>query len=195
MNKAYLEKLYFSGKSMAQIAEVSSFSISKIVYWMRKYDIKRRSRSEANYVLYNPDGDPFKIKEILSEEELVLKGLGFGIYWGEGSKLSKHSLRVANTNPQILRSFREFLKKICQLEDKRISYSIVAFNDVDPEVSRLYWSKELKISPNKFGKITQIPKQGHGTYKRKSLYGVCTINANNVKLRNWLMSTLEKLRY
>ena len=180
---------------MAQIAKVFNCSPNKIVYWMRKYGIKRRSRSEANYMLYNPDGDPFKIKERLSEKEILLKGLGLGIYWGEGSKMSRHSLRVANTNPQILRAFREFLKKICQLEDRRISYSIVSFNNVDPEVSRLYWSKELKISPVKFGKITQIPRQGKGTYKRKSLYGVCTINANNVKLRNWLMNTLEELKY
>ena len=195
MDKSLLKISYDTGKSMMQMAKEFGCSMSKVTYWMRKHSIKRRSRSEANYLFYNPDGDPFKIKTDLSKHEALLKGLGLGIYWGEGSKFSKHSLRVANTNPEILRAFRQFLKTICQLKDKRISYSIVSFNDVSPEVSRNYWSKELEISPGKFGKITQIPKQGKGTYKRKSLYGVCTIQAHNVKLRNWLVQELEDLKY
>lgn len=195
MNRSLLQKLYSSGKSMAQIAKTTNCSINKIVYWMQKHGIKRRSRSEANYILYNPNGDPFKIKYNLSKDESFLKGLGMGIYLGEGSKFSKHSLRVANTNPKILRTFRAFLSIVCQLEDKRISYSLITFNDANPEASRQYWAKELRISPEKFGKITQIPKQGKGTYKRKSLYGVCILQAHNVKLRDWLIETLAKLEF
>jgi len=49
-------------------------------------------------IKYNPNGDPFEIKTNLDKGEQFLKGLGLGIYWGEGTKTSIHSLRVANTD-------------------------------------------------------------------------------------------------
>ena len=194
MKKGELEKLYNSGLSMFDISQRYKCSVHKIVYWMTKFKIDRRERSEANYLKYNPDGDPFKIKTELTIEEQLLKGLGLGIYWGEGAKTSKYSLRVANTDVGIIKTFRKFLLKICRLRENKITYSLICFNDADPEIARNYWSKELGILPDKFGKITIISKQGKGTYKHKSLYGVCTIQASNVKLRNWLIGELEILR-
>ena len=179
---------------MSEIAQLMEYSLHKVAYWMGKYNIKRRSRSDASYIKHNPNGDPFKIKHSLTTNEKFLLGLGIGIYWGEGTKTSIHSLRVANTDPGILRSFKKFLIDICQLKIDKISYSIICFNDTEPETAREYWSQEMMILPEKFGKITQIPKQGKGTYKRKSKYGVCTLQASNIKLRSWVMSQIEKIR-
>lgn len=86
------------------------------------------------------------------------------------------------------------MTEICGLKTYRISYSIVCFNDVDPEAARNHWAKELKLSRQKFGKITQIPTQGRGTYKKKSKFGVCTVQANNVKLRAWMMEQISSLQ-
>jgi hypothetical protein len=194
MDENLLRNLYNSGKSMAEMAVFNKCSMHKITYWMIKYNIPRRSRSEAIYLKYNPNGDPFGIRNNLTLEEWFLKGLGLGIYWGEGAKTSKYSLRVANTDAGIIRSFRSFLLKICRLRKDKITYSLICFNDADPESVRNHWSEQLGILPNKFGKITIIPKQGKGTYKRKSLFGVCTIQASNIKLRDWMMKELEALK-
>lgn len=194
IDKNKLENLYKSGKSMFDISKILKCSPHKIVYWMKKYDLKRRSRSEAGYIQQNPDGDPFKIRTKLNSEQTFLFGLGLGIYWGEGTKKSKHSLRVTNTDPNIIKYFIRFLLEICQLKKEKLSFSLISFNDIKTEVVRDYWSKQLKISPKKFGKITIIPSQGKGTYKRKSQFGVCTVHANNIKLRNWLFSELDKLK-
>ncbi len=59
ISKIELEKLYLSGNSMSGIAVNLQCSIHKVAYWMSKYGIKRRSRSEALYVKLNPKGDPF----------------------------------------------------------------------------------------------------------------------------------------
>lgn len=67
-------------------------------------------------------------QEFMSEE-LFLYGLGIGIYWGEGEKISKHSRRVANTDPIVIKTFISFLTCICQVEKGKLSYSIVCFND------------------------------------------------------------------
>jgi hypothetical protein len=192
--KLDLQKYYSSGKSMFQTSKILNYSPSKVVYWMKKYNIKRRSRSDATYLSSNPDGDPFDLKDInkLSNKKRFLHGLGIGLYWGEGEKTTKHSIRVANSDPFLIIKFREFLIKICKLKVEKIGYSLICFNDINPEVAKNYWVNLLKISPDKFGKITEIPMQGKGTYKKKSQYGVCILYAGNIKLKNWIMSEIKK---
>lgn len=192
-----IRKLYNSGKSISETAKILNISPSKTIYWMKKLNINRRNHSDAAYIKQNPLGDPFKIKGLtkMNNSEMFLYGLGIGIYWGEGNKAPKcGSLRVTNSDPGLIRVFLKFIKKIFQLEDKRFSFSIVSFNDVDPEIARNYWSKELKISPERFGKITIIPTQGKGTYKKKSRYGVCTAQGNNIKLRKLIIDKIDELR-
>jgi len=190
-----LERLYNSGKSMFEISQIYGCSPNKVVYWMRKYNISRRSRSDSAYVKQNPLGDPFKIKTRLAKADAFLYGLGLGIFWGEGSKSPQiSSLRVANTDPDLIRTFRDFLVTIYGLSEKRFSYSIVCFNDIGPDVARAYWASQLKILPERFGKITTIPVQGKGTYRKKSQYGVCTIQGNNVKLQKLVFEQIDKIR-
>ena len=189
-----LSRLYSQGKSMMEIAELSSCSIHKVVYWMEKYGINRRNRSEATYVKLNPGGDPFHIKQNLTYEESFLLGLGLGIYWGEGNKVTPNSVRVTNTDPAVIKTFIRFLLEICGLTKTKLRYNIICFNDTDPDIARNYWASELEISGDKFGKITQIPKQGKGTYKRKSQFGVCTVLVGNIKLKRWIMQQLDWLK-
>lgn len=192
LSRKKLDNLYSSGKSMAEIAKLLQCSVHKIKYWMQHHGIMRRSISEAMYLKLNPNGNPFKIKTNLTDREKILLGLGIGIYWGEGEKVSKNAIRVANTNPALLRTFISFLLQTCGLEYRKLTFSIVCFNDTDPEVAKEYWTKELETREGKFGKIVQIPPQGKGTYKRKSQYGVCTIAVSNSKLKTWIMNQIAK---
>ena len=145
------------------------------------------------YLKLNPKGDPFKIVEVFDSEKNFLRGLGIGIYWGEGQKTTNNAIRVANTDAGMIRNFRRFLLEICGLEERKIFYSIVCFKDSDVENVKAHWSKELGINPDKFGKIVRIPKQGKGTYKRKSEFGVCTITVSNPKLKLWIMNQIKDL--
>ena len=192
-SKKHLEKLYNNGRSMAEIARELNCSIHKVVYWMEKYGIKRRSLSEATYLKANPNGDPFKIKNNINAKEMFLYGLGIGIYWGEGDKRSKNALRVANTDPYVIKTFTKFLLNICGLEKRKLLYNLISFNDSNPEEARIFWAKELETSPEKFGKIVQIPSQGKGTYKKKSKYGVCIVIVCNMKLKAWIMKEIQAI--
>lgn len=189
-----LRELYQDGLSMQKISEKLNCSLHKVAYWMSKYGLSRRTRSEATYLSFNPNGDPFSIREIKTIDDALLMGLGLGIYFGEGTKVAPHQVRVANTDPVILTLFIKFLIDICGLRKDKISYSIVCFNDSNVEDVVNYWSSIFSIPKEKFGKIVQIPPQGKGTYKRKSQYGVCTVNVNNVKLKQWLLKKLVDVK-
>ena len=191
--KETLERAYISGKSMWEISSMLGCSIHKVTYWMTKFQIKKRSRSEAMYRKLNPNGDPFKVPPLIPKDPQFWLGLGLGIYWGEGNKITPHSVRVTNSNPNMIKAFRKFLLEVCKTNPDKLQYSIVCFNDSNLQDVLSLWSTELNVPKEKFGKIVQIPPQGKGTYKRKSKSGVCTLTFGNIKLKKWIMEQISSV--
>lgn len=190
ISKNQLISLYQNGLSSNEIAEKLGTSPNKINYWLNKFKVPKRSLSEAIYLKHNPDGDPFCIKKNLTPKERQLLGLGLGIYWGEGNKVSKSTTSISNSDPKLIEKFIEFLIKICQIDTNKLRFNLQIFNDADPERALKYWCKKLKVPQQKFNKLTVIPPQGKGTYKRKSKYGICIVSFGNIKLKQWIMSQL-----
>jgi hypothetical protein len=146
ITKEKLESLYKKGLSMQEISVQTGNSYKTIVYRMEKYNIPKRNRSEATYVKRNPDGDPFRIKKKLNLKETELKFLGLGLYWGEGDKSKNNtSVRLSNTDPQLIKKFREFLMKICRVKKEKIFYSLILFNDANEKEAIKFWTQHLRI--------------------------------------------------
>jgi hypothetical protein len=183
-----LRKLYFkNGLSMKAIATELECSVHKVVYWMDKYAIKRRAISDAIYLKNNPDGDPFKLKEIETLEDARLFGMGVGLYWGEGTKSSKHSVRLGNTDPVLLNEFIRFLVTLCGVSKDNLRFGLQIFTDIDAELALEYWVRELNVTPSQFYKIIVTISGSLGTYRKKSEYGVVTVHYHNKKLRDILV--------
>ncbi len=180
-NKNKLTKLYSSGLSMKDIAQQKKVSVHKIAYWMRKFNIKSRSRSEATYLKRNPAGNPFKISSINNPMKIELLALGIALYLGEGSKKQQHGVRLANSDPKIIRLFLNFLIIICGIEKSKIKAWINIFNDKKYHESLKYWSKQTGIPITSFYSPI-IRHRKIGTYKNKSKYGTITIVFDNKKL-------------
>ena len=194
LQKEKLERLYRGGLSMMEIAKEVGYSPSGVKHWMDKYNIPRRSWSEATYVKRNPNGDPFKIKNKLNLKESELNGLGLGIYCGEGDKSSNNtSVRLSNTDPTLIKKFKEFLVKIYGVKKEKFRYSLVMFNDGDKIKAVKFWEAHLGIKRNQLGKIVIIPPQGRGTYKEKNQFGVLTITVSNSKLKEKILEELKQI--
>ena len=185
--KYYLEEK----KSVAQIASIFKKSETSINYWMSKYNIKKRTISEAIYLKNNPKGDPFKIKYPNNFYLAELKGTGLGLYWSEGNKKNKNSIKLANTDPMLVKKFVEFLIKILGVNKRNLKFSLQVFSDVNPYVAENYWIKYLKIKSSQFCRKITVTQSGKiGTYKKKNKYGVATVYCHNTKLRNILIDML-----
>ena len=105
-----LSTLYTDQKlSSAAIAKQLNCSVSKVNYWLNKHHIKKRSISDAIYAKHNPNGDPFVPAKIDSYAKAQLYGMGIGLYWGEGTKANKHSIRLGNSDPALIKMFMCFL--------------------------------------------------------------------------------------
>ncbi|MBC7746370.1 hypothetical protein H7Y40_00095 [Pedobacter sp.] len=188
-----LKKLYNDDLlSMSQIARQFNCSDSKIVYWMKKYGIERRSISTAVYQRHNPEGDPFKIPSIKTMEQAELFGIGLGLYWGEGTKANLDSVRLGNTDPKLLKTFIRFLTEIYGVPKEKLRFGLQIFTDIDSEEALRYWIDELGVEASQFYRITVTISGSIGTYRNKSQYGVVTVYCNNKKLRDILVGLLPR---
>jgi len=195
MEESILKKLYLEERrSVAYIAKKFSCSQSRVNHWIAKYKIKKRSISDAIYISHNGLVDPFKLKSFKRSEISFLLGLGVGLYWGEGNKANKLSIKLGNTDPDLILCFIKFLKAIYGIEESKLKFGLQIFSDVSPNDALKFWIKKLKVNPNQFQKPVVSKIRGEGIYKVKSQYGVLTVYFNNKKLRNILMNEIEKLR-
>jgi hypothetical protein len=193
ISKKTLSFFYFKkNKSMKEIADALKCSPRKVAYWMEKYKIPRRGQSEAIYLKNNPDGDPFKFRPPQNIEEAKLFGMGLGLYWGEGTKSNKNTIRLSNTDPNLIKAFIRFLVDFGGIKKNDLKFGLQVFSDVSPEKALEYWYQKLKVKKSQFQKVIVTPSRGKGTYRRKLKYGVLTVHYNNKKLRNIVGKELSK---
>jgi len=180
---------------MQDIANQMGCSLHKIKYWMEKYKIPIRSISEAIYLKRNPNGDPFKVKEPTSNEDYFLRGLGLGLYWGEGTKANRLSVRLGNSDPALIKNFIKFLIRRYGIDKNDLRFGLQLFSDINPQEALKFWQKELDVSKDRFQKVIITPSRGLGTYRKKVKYGVLTVYYHNRKLRDLICEELKVLGF
>lgn len=154
LRESNLRQLYLDNKkSVSYIANKYECSQNKVNYWLQKYGIPKRSISDAVYQQLNPNGDPFKLRTPSTEEEWFLYGMGLGLYWGEGNKMNNHAVRLGNTDPDLLRTFLEFLNVFFSIDLNRLHFGLQIFTDIDSKVAKEYWCKKLSLRSEQFQKI------------------------------------------
>lgn len=193
MDKIELEKLYSDDRlSVMDISKRLGCSANKVNYWIAKHGIPKRTISEAIYQKHNPGGDPFTIKPVTTNDQAALLGMGLGLYWGEGTKSNKHSVRLGNTDPNLLNEFIRFLTELFDVDRKALRFGLQIFTDIDTEEAILYWIAKLGVSRSQFYRTTVTISGSIGTYRKKSKYGVVTIYFHNKKLRDIINGMLPK---
>lgn len=191
----YLHRLYVQhGYSVADIAQALNCSQNKVNYWMQKCDIPKRNIADAVYRKHNPKGDPFQFNAPKTQHDWYLWGLGLGLYWGEGTKRNQHAVRLGNTDPALVRTFLSFLTRFFSIDTQRLRFGLHIFPDVSHEEAVQHWSKKLDVSHDQFF-ASYVSKVGSGhTYSGRAPYGVVTVYFTNKKLRDRLVTEIEKLQ-
>ena len=194
MDKETLHNLYIvKRKSVAHIGAQFKCSQNKINYWLARHNIKKRTISEAIYILKNPLGDPFTLKVPHTLKEGILYGLGLGLYWGEGLKRGKGGVRLGNTDVHLMRKFIEFLQKVFLVKKSKLRFGLQIFSDIAPHEALNYWKRELHIHKDQFYKVIVSKVRGKGTYKYKSKHGVMMVYLNNVRLKELICKLIDNL--
>ncbi len=195
ISKKILEELYLvSGLSSNQIAGQLKCSEGKVNYWLLKHGIKKRSVADAVYRKLNPSGDPFEVQKTLSKEDAFLLGLGLGLFWGEGNKKSPDSVRIGNSDPDLIKAFLYFLRNRFKIHSHRLRFGLQVFTDMDYKAAETFWATHLGVSPSQFYKTVVTVSGKVGTYREKTKFGVLTLYFHNKKLRDLLLKEIDKLK-
>lgn len=192
VSKALLEDLYLEqGLSAQEIADKLGVSHHKVVYWMDKFDIQRRSWSEASYIKHNPDGEKFSIDT--SNRDLFIAGIA--LYMGEGGKTRSSEIILVNSNAGVLKLWVQFLNEVCGVPNENLKAHISYYEDLDYSEILDFWSRTLNISPDNFGSPTM--KEGRvakGNYQERRIpYGTVHVRFCDSKLKSLLMSWIDDL--
>lgn len=194
MNKKELKDLYIKKcLSSNKIAQKFSCSEHKINYWLNKFKIKKRTISEAIYKINNPKGDPFSFSTPNDIKTNFLFGLGLGLFWGEGTKKSSHSVRLCNSDPLLVKKYIEFLVKIYEIDKSKLKFQLQIYNESKLNESVMFWKKNLLIKTSQFYKTTILKKRGAGNYINKMEHGTIIVCFNNIKLRNLIYSQIVNI--
>jgi hypothetical protein len=198
MEESVLRHMYLiEGLSAKQIADKLGVAEAKIVYWLRKYEIPKRSLSEAIYRRVNPNGDPFSLKTDLSPDEEKLKAAGLMLWVTEGSLKDKAEVYTSNSNPNLIRLFVEFLLRICRVEKNKIKVRVLYYPNMDLTIDevKMFWVNETGLPESQINLNTY---QAVHNYRAKSKYGTATVGVNNIKLRAlmeiWLNEMYNRLK-
>jgi Homeodomain-like domain-containing protein len=196
VSEASLRRFYSKkGFSVAQIAKRFKCSQHRVDYWLKRYNIQKRSISDALYRRHNPNGDPFEIRSIHSQETALLLGLGLGLYWGEGNKRNPSAIRLGNTDPLLIRKFIQFLRDILGVSITKLRFGLQVFSDMSPTKAKRIWLGHLRglgIVPEQFQRPIVTPARSAGTYHEKTQWGVLTVYCSNIKLKRILDEMLAK---
>ena len=124
---------------------------------------------------------------------------GIIIWWTEGTKAyqEKHwqswiyPVDVTNTNPDIINIFLDFLRNDIGIDESRLKLQLQIHEGDDQEKIEDYWSKETKISRNRFTKTIIRPR---GNKVGKSVV-TCKVRysdkATYLKLEGFLKNVLS----
>ena len=116
------------------------------------------------------------------------------LYWGEGDKVSRGLVRLANTDGLMIKLFVNFLSDICGVSENRIKVSLLIYPDLEETACKLYWANQTGLPQENFTKVIQIV----GRHKTKRLqYGVCTVSTGStylkIKMNIWIELLAKEL--
>lgn len=92
--------------------------------------------------------------------------LGLGLYIGEGAKTNE-SVRIINSNPDVIKLSMKWFREICGLSDENITVMMHLYPDNDIEECLRFWRKVTSLSRASFRK-TQIDRRGNKSILRKN---------------------------
>lgn len=147
--------------------KLSSLAKNKI-----KYESVLRSKSEAK----NEIGE-------INLRELFF--LGLGVYMGEGSK-THGSVRVMNSDPQIIKLMIIWFKRIFGLTNENFSLRMHLYPDSNISKIKKFWSEQTGLKSQNFLK-TQIDlrKNKSKNNKNKLPYGTVQLSVKALGNKDW----------
>ena len=188
-----LRQLYQSGLSMREVGGHFGKSVWAINSVMKRQGIQRRNRSETNHLQFLKSPLSFKPKAYLSYKEQLLRIAGLMLYWGEGAKKNSHSVDFANSDPEMIAIFLQFLRNIYQIDESRLRIYLYSYNSLPTNELITYWSKVTNIPTTQFSK--PYIRLNSDLKHDKMQHGLIHIRYADTRLFRLIMDEIQQIKY
>ncbi len=201
------------GKSINQIVKEAGISKASASVWVRDIvltksqrkkisekgrsveSIERRRTSRLFNAQVKRQVIIDKAKEDFTDISLEqLRLVGSMLYWGEGGKTDHWSVRVANSDPAIIRVMMRFFREVCKVPEDKFRAQVHTFEHADMGKTQTYWSHLTGIPQKQFYKGYKKPSSA-SLQKRKTLpFGTLDLYVHDTHLFLTIKGWIEKVK-
>lgn len=125
----------------------------------------------------------------------LLHSAGCMLYWAEGAK-ARNQLKLCNSDPNMLRFFREFLTTCFDVDPERFRIQLHVYlgNGLSIEQIESHWLSvtELPASCLRSHSLNPLPTSSSGKKKNKLPYGVCTLSLNDTRIVQHIYGAIQE---
>jgi len=186
-------RLRLQGKSYSEIKEVLGVGKGTLSVWLQAYPLSKERLHELqggnharierfrNTMLRKREDRQHRVYEQIRQgignmnrRELYLAGLF--LYWAEGTKMTRYTVALTNTDPSMLRFFISWLLSL-GVSQSELRARVHLYSDMDVEKQTRFWAKELglsrKVFRNTYVKSSDSNKRKN--YKGRFGQGTCSV--------------------
>lgn len=189
------------GNSLDKISEMLNTSRTTVYYWIKDIKAKINKQppnaklaSEAMQKKYkllreSAYAEGIEIYKLRKDDKLFRDFIV--IYLTEGTRKTKHSPNISNSNSSILKLSKYIAE---QFTTKQIDVTVQYYEDHNTDKLRQYWAEQLNVLPES---IRMLPKSNAGKLsgrKWNSPYGVTNIRWHDTYLRCKIQAWMDKLQ-
>ena len=198
------------GLSVNEICKRLGVAKSSVSVWVRDIQLTAEQKAELERLHYASRGQieggatnrKFRNLRQQYQEEGRLKArerdplhiAGCILYWGEGSK-ARNVLQLANSDPDLLQFYLQFLKQSLIVKNSQINLRIMCYtnNGLTQLDIENYWLQFLQIDIDRLRK-TSVNMQPRSSQQkgRKLLYGTCEISVYSTRLIQHVFGAIQE---
>lgn len=173
------------GKSYSEINKVLGIPKSTLSSWLKDLPLSQQIRKDnisrakivwaKNIINYNRlrsidyQKNQKKLierysKEIPQIDKQALFWIGLALFWAEGGKREKFSVRFVNSDPRIIKTIMRFYREVCKVPNDKFRLRIYLHPNIKESDVVKFWSEFTEIPKNQFYKSQELISS---TSKRK----------------------------
>jgi len=188
--EALVKKYYNNGLTGTEISKLLKLSPKQVYGSLKRQNVPRKTMWEQNKILFDKKPLSFNFKKKLSTKDRELLIAAVMLYYGEGAKTG-NTVDLANSDIKVAKLFIKFLRKICEVDEKKLRFYLYCFSEHEVEPFVDYWSSQLSVERSQFTKpyIRSTLNKG----KRSIPYGVIHVRYNDKKLKEKILELCNEL--
>lgn len=210
-------RLRRSGKTYNEIHRRLGIPKSTLSLWLRHLRLSKAQRQQLltqnqqrwaeNIIRYNKwrakqAKDRWEEVQLRAAQEIgalttrELKLVGAALYWAEGGKMDRWSLRFCNSDPAMIALALRFFRETCEVPQEKLTARIHLHPHISEPRAKLFWGNISKIPLRRFHRSQRVlSRSSRGKRPPRRLpYGTLHIGVQDVALRNRVMGWVAGLQ-